>query len=297
MAGNINVDGFVDLHSHVGPSTFDRRVDGYEFASEAAAAGMDAVVMKEHYLPTVYGVPYIERLLQMNDEDISVFGSVVLNYCNGGFNPFVVQSVLDYGAKVIWAPTIDARNHGEKTAGVGKFLGVETVPPEYEGKAGLSALEENGRLRDDVALCIEKVADAEAVLAIGHLTYEETEVMTAYAAELGHDKILIDHPLFDVTDFDRDQMETLVSMGAMLNFPYCGLGPMFRWTSATEVYDHLRTIGIDHCVVSSDVGQLGNPSAPEALRIMGELLLAAGLSEADYRVLADRNPKDLLGLT
>lgn len=296
MAGDIDLEGAVDLHSHVGPSKFPRRVTGYGYAREAAAAGMDAVVMKEHYLPTAYGTEYIDQLLAAEGATIDVRGSVVMNYCNGGFNPFMVQTAIDYGAAVVWAPTIDARNHGEKTEGVGMYLGVEEVPPEYEGKDGLYALDDDGTLTDDVKLCIEKVAEHDVILAIGHLSNEETFAMTEYAAELGHEKVMIDHPNFGITDLDRDQQAELVELGATLNFPYAGMSAKFHWISPEEVYDNLREIGIEHCVVSSDVGQPQNPSSPEALRIYGELLLEQGLSVDEYRVLVEENPKALLGL-
>lgn len=296
MAGTIRLGGAVDLHSHVGPSKFPRRVTGYEYAREAAEADMDAVVMKEHYLPTAYGTEYIDQLLAVDDADIEVRGSVVMNYCNGGFNPFMVQTAIDYGAAVVWAPTIDARNHGEKTAGVGMYLGVEEVPPEYEGKTGLYALDDDGNLTEDVELCIEKVAENDVILAIGHVSNEETFAMTEYAASLGHDKIMIDHPNFEITDLDRDQQKELVTMGATLNFPWAGMSPKFQWTSPKEVYDNVRDVGVDNCVVSSDVGQPQNPSSPEALRIYGELLLEQGLSVDEYRVLVEENPKALLGL-
>lgn len=296
MTSNIPLEGGVDMHSHVGPSKFDRRVNGYEYARQCAVAGFDAIVMKEHYLPTVYAVEYIDRLLEAEGIDIKVVGSLVLNYCNGGFNPFAVQTAIDYGSKVIWAPTIDAKNHGEKTSGVGTFLGVEEIPEEYRSVAGLTATDEVGELTDDVRLCIEKIVDANVVLAIGHLSYEETEAMVEYATSLGHEKVVIDHPLFDITDFDRDQMDALVAMGATLNFPYCGLGPRFRWSTPEEICDNIQRVGVDNCIVSSDVGQPGNPSAPEALEMMGELLIRAGLSVEEYTTLLEHNPKELLDI-
>lgn len=296
MYGTISVAGAVDAHAHVGPSKFPRRVDGYEHASEAAAADMDAVVLKEHYLPTVYGCAYIDRLLDAHDEAIEVIGSVALNYCNGGWNPFMVQTALDYGAGVIWAPTIDAQHHGEMTAGVGQYLGVDEVSPEYEGKTGISALDGDGALTDDARLCVEKVADADAVLAIGHLSNAETFALTEYAAELGHDRVMIDHPLYDITDLDADQQAELASLGATLNFPYAGVSAKFSWTTPEEVAEHIRAVGVEHCVVSSDVGQPQNPGSPEALRIFGELLLEEGLSAGEYRTLVETNPKALLGL-
>jgi hypothetical protein len=103
MLEHVDITGAVDMHAHCRPSLYERRVDGYELASLAAAAGMDAVVMKSHYLPTVYGVPYIEQLLDRDGvSDFTVLGSVVLNYCNGGYNPNMVRTALDMGAAVVW---------------------------------------------------------------------------------------------------------------------------------------------------------------------------------------------------
>jgi len=296
MQGNIDLGGAVDIHVHCGPSKFPRRVDGYELAVEAADAGMDAVVMKEHFLPTVYGVPYIDRLLERDERDIDVFGSLVMNYCNGGFNPFMVQTALDFGAKVVWVPTIDARNHGEKTNGVGKYLGMDDVAEEYRGKTGLYALTENGELKDDVALCLDKIVEHDAVLGLGHGTYEETHAMVEYLGEQGHSKVFVDHPNYYITDFDREQQQTLVDFGAYINFQFAAVSPKFHWLHAEELADNIRNLGVDNVMVSSDMGQIPNPSSPEGLRILGELLLEEGFSREEYRTMVETNPKSALGM-
>lgn len=299
MQGTISLEGAVDLHVHCGPSLFDRRVDGYELAVQAAEAGMDGIVMKEHHLPTVYGVPYIERLLEQADAqyDIEVMGSAVMNYCVGGFNPFLVQTAIEYGAAVIWAPTIDASNHGERTTGLGQYLGREGVSEEYEEATGLYAFDETGELRTAVELCLEKIADNDVVFAVGHLTYEETRAMLEFLADRGHDKVVIDHPNYFVTDFSHEQQQELVDLGAYINIQFASVSPKFHWLSPGDVFENVTSIGIDHCVVSSDMGQVANPSGPEGLRIFGELLLEEGLSSDEYRTLVETNPKQLLGLT
>lgn len=295
MTDRIDVTGTVDIHTHVGPSPFDRRVDGYEAAAEAGAADMDAIVMKEHLLPTVYGTTYIDRLLEREGTDIDVLGSTVLNYSNGGFNPFAVQSAIDYGAKVVWGPTIDARQHAEQTGQLGAFLNVD-AGEEYADKEGITALDSDGEIRTDIRLCIEKIAANDVVLALGHLSNEETFAMVEYAADLGHEKILIDHPNYSVTDLDRDQQAELVSLGAVLNFPFMAISPKYQWISSEELAENIREIGVDNCVVSSDVGQQVNPTVPESLRILGEVLLSEGFSVSEFRAMADQRPKRLLDL-
>ncbi|MFB6297888.1 MAG: DUF6282 family protein [Salinirussus sp.] len=292
MTERIAVDGAVDIHTHVGPSPLERRVDGYECAAEADAAGMDAVVLKEHFLPTVYGAAYVDRLLARDGADVDVHGSLVMNYCNGGFNPFAVETALSYGARVIWAPTIDAAHHAEQTGQLGAFLGRE-AGPEYDDRSGITALDGSGRLRDPVRLCVEKTAAAGAVLAVGHLSFDETLALTEYATDCGG-TVVVDHPTYPVTDLSRSEQETLVGTGAVLNFPFMAISPKYHWIDADALADNIREVGVDNCVLSSDVGQVFNPGVPESLRVFGETLLAEGLSRAEVDAMLKETPKRLL---
>lgn len=295
MTPTVSMDGAVDMHAHCGPSVIERRGDGFEIALDAAEHGFDAIVLKEHFLPTAYAVPYIQRSLEAHDADIDVVGSVVLNYCNGGFNPFMVEYACLYDAGVVWAPTIDAQRDAEVSGGLGNKLGVDFGDnPEYRDKTGLNALTDDGDLRDDVRLCIEKIADHDAVLAIGHLSYEETLAMVEYCAELGHERVMIDHPSYPITDFDLDQQAELVALGATMNHVFGGISPRSAWETADEFYEHVRAVGVDNSIVSSDQGQMGNPTPAQGLSYLGEILTGNGLSVAEYHDLVEHNPKDLL---
>lgn len=299
MRSNVTLEGAVDIHTHATPSLSERRGDGYEVASVAAHAGMDAVVIKHHYLPSVYGVPYIDRLLDRDDADIKVVGSVVLNYCNGGFNPFMVETAIELGAGVVWFPTLDARYHGEKCLGVGQSPGRDEpaeLGPEYEGKPGLYALTEEDELTADTKLCIDKIVENDVLLAVGHLSFEETRRIVRYAADRGHDKIMVDHPTAYMTDFSLEQQHELVADGALMNYPFMQISPKTTAMNSSDFARCLRELGIKNCVVSTDVGQFGNPHSPDALELLGEILLDEGLSTSDFRTLVERNPKSLLGL-
>lgn len=295
MGQHVSLDGAVDLHTHCGPSPFGRRVDGYECAREVAEAGMDGVVLKEHHLPTAYGVPYIDRMLDRDGQDVDVVGSVVLNYCNGGFNPFVVQSAIEYGARVVWGPTIDARHHAEQTGSLGAFLGVD-AGREYADKEGITALD-GGELTADARLCLDKVVENDVLFCLGHLSFEETLAVADYLAECGHEKFVVDHPTYGVTDLDLDEQRALVERGATLNFPFLALSEEHGWTTSADLYENIRAIGVEHCVLSSDVGQETSPSVPESLRQLGESLVAEGLTVDEFGELVADRPKQLLGMT
>lgn len=307
MKGNISLKNVVDLHVHCDPSLFERRFDGFELAVEAAEAGMDGVVMKCHHFPTIFTVPYVNQLLKTTEgvagtaageePDFEVMGSAVMNYSLGGFNPFMVQSAIDFGADVLWAPTIDARNHGEKGDGLGAYLGRDELGPEYEKAEGLYAFDQDGELTPEVRQCLEKIAEHDVAFAVGHLTFDETYAMIDYLDDLGHDRIILDHPNLYVTQFNRDQQHKLVELGATVNFQFVSVSPKFHYQSAADIVDNITDLGIRNCLITSDMGQVANPTCPEALRIFGELLLEEGLTQDEFETLAVHNPKEIVGLS
>jgi len=290
----IDLTGAVDLHTHVGPSPIDRRVDAYECAVEVAEAGMAGVVFKEHFLPTAYGVPFVDRLLDRDGHEVRAMGSVVCNYPVGGFNPHAVGAALDYGAPVVWGPTIDARHHARQTGNLGAFLGAE-AGEEYADEEGITALDGDGDLRPEVRLCVEKVAAADALLCLGHLSFPETRAVVEYAADRGT-SVVVDHPTYGVTDLDTDQQRELAALGATLNFPYTAISDAHGWTTPADLADAIRAVGVDDCVVSSDVGQVDNPPVPESLRRLGTALLDHGLSAAEFDRMVRTTPRELLGM-
>lgn len=303
MSREFSIEGAVDIHTHCGPSPFDRRVDGYECAREVADAGMAGVVLKEHHLPTAYGLPHIERLLDRDGRDVDVFGSVVLNYCTGGFNPFVVQAAVDYGAKVVWAPTLDARYHAQQTGDLGAFLGVD-AGDEYTDKEGLSAFETDGfdddsevspTLTRDVQRCLDKVIENDLVFCLGHLSYRETEAIVEYLGERGHSKTVVDHPNYDVTEFSLEEQRTLAAKGAFLNYPYLAISDEHGWSSSQEILESIRAVGVENCVLSSDVGQENSLPVPDSLLEFGDELASAGLAPNEFETLIVDQPKRILG--
>jgi hypothetical protein len=63
-----------------------------------------------------------------------------------------------------------------------------------------------------------------------------------------------------------------------------------------EIARQIRLVGIKKCIISSDMGQIGNPSPSEGLRDFCRLLLDEGISEEDLRMMGEINPRRLLGL-
>ena len=99
----ISLEGVVDLHFHTGPDSRPRSVDDIEASRLAAAAGMRAILLKNHFTMTAD-----RAALAMGQVDgLEIFGGLVLNRAVGGINPEAVRQMAAFSGgrgKVVWLP-------------------------------------------------------------------------------------------------------------------------------------------------------------------------------------------------
>jgi hypothetical protein len=183
-----DLEGVVDMHVHYGPAPVPpgisvvHSVTALEAAREAAGSGLAAIVLKSKDSCTAPLAHAVQEVVP----GVRVFGGVVLDHAVGGINPVAVLQALRTGAKVVWLPTNGSRQdcgrHG---------------PPEYlrfateEEKRGLAVTDEDGKLLPAVRDVFDVVSEYDAVLATGHITFEEH---LAVARELGSSgRVLVTH--------------------------------------------------------------------------------------------------------
>ena len=63
-----------------------------------------------------------------------------------------------------------------------------------------------------------------------------------------------------------------------------------------QFIDQIRQLGPEHVILSTDLGQPGNPSHTEGLREFVARALAAGFTRADLDTMLKTNPATLLGM-
>jgi hypothetical protein len=93
--------GTIDLHVHCARDVRPRKMTAVELARAARAAGLSALLLKNHETSTV---PLAATVREVVD-GIDVFGSLVLNEAVGGFNPRGVEMALWLGAKARRVPS------------------------------------------------------------------------------------------------------------------------------------------------------------------------------------------------
>ena len=287
------LEGAIDLHVHPAPDLLARSLDAIELAEQAAAVGMRAIVFKCHFFPTVFMAYFARKAVESN---VDVFGGIVLNHYVGGFNPHAVEASIKAGGKIVWMPTISAANHIHYYKGLkSKEWGLKGLELKSRG-IGLSPINKKDEITPSVEEILGIIADTNRVLATGHLSVHEIEVLVEEAKSVGVRKILINHPAFRVVNMPIGKQKELAKKGAYIEHVFLLLTPMWYTMSPGDMVKMIKDVGIEHSIIATDLGQIHNPSPIEGLRVFIQILLENGLRPHEVKSLVVKNPANLLGI-
>jgi hypothetical protein len=284
--------GAIDLHCHSGPAAMPRVLDHHDALMDCTAAGFRALLYKDHYYLGVPHAVILEKLFP--DTGVRLFSGLVLNNASGGINPHAVDHAASIGAKIIWMPTISAENHIAQLSGQGKTF------PKTKRKMldpiPLSALDANGGVSDAAKACLDIIAEADIILAGGHLPASELHLLFDEAKRRGVRKMLVNHPTYVVGCTDED-IRALVSAGAYMEHSICMfVGGKAKKFTEDDLQHLIKVAGVDRTILSSDLGLLDNPRPVEGFRQIVRMLLDLQFSSSDIRRLVSRNAAVLLNL-
>ena len=271
--------GVVDIHAHCSPDVMPRSIDGIELAKLALKRGMRAVVLKNHYEPTVS----LAMLAGKAAPSLTVFGGIALNRAVGGINPAAVERMVrvkEGMGKVVWMPTFDAENQVRVSGEARPFVSVSR----------------NGRLLPEVVEVLRLIGAHDLVLATGHSSPEEVLLLVREAGNQQVRRIVVTHAMLSPIRMSLAQMQEAARLGAMIEFVWNALIGQTRSAEFQDYADAIRKLGIGHSILSSDLGQAGNPLHPDGLLELFAGFREAGLSASEIEQLAKTNPARLLGL-
>ena len=273
------LDGVIDIHAHTAPDSVDRSIDSIDLAKLAESRGMRAIVLKNHYEPTASVAYLVHKLVP----GIEVFGGIDLNLSVGGMNPAAVEKMaLTTGhlGRLVWMSTFDA--HAQVVASKQDRTYV--------------AVSRNGELLPETKSVIAMIAKYNLVMATGHNSPEEDLQLIQEARRQGVAHIVVTHPMMTPIQMSISEMRQAASLGAYLEFVYNGLIGAGKEFDFAEYAKAIRAVGVDHCILSSDMGQPGNPLHPDGLQLFFEGLRKQGFSQTEIDQMAKENPARLLGL-
>ncbi len=271
--------GVVDIHVHSDPDSVPRSIDAIDAAKLARSRGMRALVLKNHYEPTAS----LAYLVRKEVPRIELFGGIALNRTVGGVNPAAVERmtrVKGGWGRVVWMPTFDAENQVRFSKENRPFVSVS----------------KNGQLLPEVKEVLALIAKNKLTLATGHSSPQEDLLLIRAAKDLGVSRIVVTHAMLPPVKMTIEQMKQAAAMGAYLEFVYNALIGPNKSFQMPEYAAAIRAVGPEHCILSSDLGQAGNPLHPDGLEAFFRGLRGQGFSVAEIDRMSKTNPAKLLGL-
>ena len=283
--------GAIDMHAHTTPALFPRPYDDADLAERAVSYGMRGFVLKDHDMSTTGRAYYIDRMFP----GVQPFGAVVLNRSVGGLNPYVVESAIHYGAKVIWMPSNHSQWHVDYYD-MPDYPALGRMQPQLPGE-GVTILDPDGNLKPEVLTIVELIAQHDVALATGHLSLPE--ILELHEAVLRHGdvKFLVTHANWALSKLDLQVQRELVAKGAYLEYVASACVSLdFMDQAPAELAGWINEFDGEQLVFGSDLGQLGGPIHPEGMRMLLASLLASGVRYEALEKMTKVNPAFVLGL-
>ena len=282
--------GSIDMHLHCAPDTVPRKLDALELAQKAKDAGMKAIVLKSHAYPTTPLAAMVEKTVS----GIRVLGGLALNDPVGGINPQAVRSAIALGAKVIWMPTISARHQlkGMRTTSARAHM----AKLGRGSGEGISIVNASGEVMPEVVEVITLVKEARIILASGHLSREEIKALAKETRRAGLRKFVVTHPEFDLTWMSNEEQRELLRYGAFFERCYFAASELGGSLDPSVIAESITQVGPESTILSSDLGQVGNPDPLEGFREYAEEVLNCGIREEALHLMIRENPSRLLGI-
>lgn len=273
----------------------NRALDAAEMLMAAQDSGYRAVVIKDHYFPTMIGTSMIEK--HLGNGSTRLFGGMALNNAVGVFNLNAVDAAIQMGAKIIWMPTLSSKAHIEKHKG--RFVGagnmsIPEIPVYY--------LDTAGKLQDKVVKLLDLMAgNPDVIFATGHGTTQEIDALLKKAKEVGIKKVLINHPHF-IVDAPFEQVKKWTENGAYIEINavmFDGVSPAEaggQGLSLEKALEYIEKLPTDRLIIDTDLGQKGGTLPVEGMYRFISMLLAAGVSYDKIEMMTKITPAKLLGL-
>jgi hypothetical protein len=276
------LQGIVDTHTHGDPDSVPRSIDVLQLARIAKAAGMRAIVLKNHYAPTVQAAYLVSEMVP----GIQVFGAIALDRAVGGVNPEAVRQAAAFKGKklrVVWMPTFDSENDVT-------FL---------KQNRPFVSIQRGGKLLPETMDVLKIIAKENIVLGTGHSSAAEDLLLVREAKKLGINHIIVTHPLAKAQHMTIPEMQEAAKMGAYIELCGASLLPTEEPNGKipVQVYVNvIRSVGADHVILSSDLGQAFNPVHTDGWILFLDILRKAGVSDKELDAMDKTNPAALLGL-
>lgn len=272
--------GVFDLHIHTAPDVTPRKCGDIELARRLQAAGMAGCAIKNHFADTAARAAVLRELFPQ----LTIAGGITLNRSVGGINPQAVERTAQMGGKLLWFPTLEAREYQRFRRG----------DDGGDLSAFLTVFDEHGRLLPQVYEVLEVAASHRMVVGTGHLSAREGLAVVRTARERGVDYVVLTHADNPANRYTLEEQRQVAEQGALVE--HCYFTTYYQRTPIEEIVRQIRGVGCGQVILSTDFGQVSSPHSDEGMLEYMRRLLEQGISQADLFRMTRDNPRRLLGV-
>jgi hypothetical protein len=181
--------------------------------------------------------------------------------------------------KVVWLPTFDSE-HGHLN---------NTPNPNFV------PVSINGDLRREVLELFDLMAERDLALATGHSSPQENLQIIRAAREAGIERIVVTHPSSFLVEMSSESQQEAARLGAYLEYPIALALPGGE-IPFEEFAQQIRDVGPGNVILTTDLGQAGNPVHTDGFALAVAQMLEAGFSQRELDMMIRTNPARLLGV-
>lgn len=316
------LQGAIDIHVHAGPhlTSSPRRVDPFEAAQEAKAAGMQAIVLLDVFAMT-NGISWLVNKIV---PDFRTFGGLILNTVYGGMNPRAVKTALHYGdcAKYIsfgaHSTYFQASREGRFVNG--RFTPLSEIYPKFKTEEldrciRIPLHEEPDASLDEILQLV--AASPHVYVDTGHVSVAEAMRLVDLKERYGYGNVIVSSSVTKIAPIAA--LQEMAAKGAFIEFSFAAYTaatpiPLTHYYvekeyisidegmqeapqgGITEVARQISAVGARHCIMSTDFGRYALSTPVEGLRQFIACMLDLGISPEDVRTMIKTNPERLLQL-
>jgi len=273
------LQGTIDIHVHAAPDNVPRSIDGLDVAKLARTRGMRGIVLKNHYEPTAT----LAFFARKEAPGLEAFGGIDLNLTVGGMNPAAVEHMTQMTGgwgRVVWMSTFDAENQVRYSKENRPFVSVSR----------------GGQLLPETKAVIAVVAKHRLTLATGHVSSVEALMLLREARQQGVSHLVVTHAMNAPILMDVPDMQEAAKLGAFIEFAGSTMANAGAAARVESYANAIRKVGPEFCILSSDLGQAGNPLPPDGYAAFLIAMRAKGFTAQEIDTMSKTNPARLLGL-
>lgn len=281
----------IDLHVHVGPEIINRKYNAYTLAKNQIGK-VKKICIKSHCFSTVSWAEQVNDILGVD----FLIGSITLNNFVGGMNNDVIYAAAKITKKafIVWFPTVNSeiflKRSGEEFRK--EWVNDPNFVPRKSKEIKPVKILKNGKLTKEVLEILKTIKEFDCILATGHLSWKESKKVVEEAIKIGIKRIIITHPIYQLIDMPIEVQKKLADKGAFIEQCYS----MYAIDKIPygKIVEQIKAIGVDKCILASDVGQPFNPDPNEALKIFATELMKRGITKENIETMLIKNPNKLI---